>query len=61
MSQQEDLEAIISDLRSLGANVDKILKFNPTERMLKDLRDGLVRLRSLPDILVATKSMINSL
>ncbi|MFY3742152.1 MAG: hypothetical protein HMLIMOIP_002616, partial [Candidatus Nitrosomirales archaeon] len=41
MMYQETREAIINDLYLLGVHVDTILKHNPTEKMLKDLRDGL--------------------
>jgi hypothetical protein len=61
MMYQETREAIINDLYLLGVHVDTILKHNPTEKMLKDLRDGLIRLHDMPDLMVATRSMMNSL
>jgi hypothetical protein len=61
MPQKETRRTIINDLRSLGVDVDALLMLKPTEKALKDLRDGLLRLSSMPELMVATRSMINSL
>ena len=37
-------ESIIEDLRKLGAKVNQILAYHLTDKQLKDMRDGLMRL-----------------
>lgn len=41
----ETRESIIDDLRRLGVNVQQILSYRPTDKQLKDMRDGLTRLQ----------------
>jgi len=43
LQQQEKL---YFDLKQIGADVDVIKKFNPTEKQLRDLRDGLLKLHA---------------
>ncbi|MGI0013220.1 MAG: hypothetical protein ACREBU_07245 [Nitrososphaera sp.] len=43
--RMETRQAIIDELRRLGVNVNQILVFRPTDQQLKDVRDGLTRLR----------------
>lgn len=40
----ENRESIIADLRRMGVQVNQILSYRPTDRQLKDMRDGLLRL-----------------
>jgi hypothetical protein len=40
----ESRESIIADLRRMGAHVNQILSYRPTDQQLKDIRDGLLRL-----------------
>ena len=40
----ETRESIIEDLRKLGVKVNQILAYHPTDKQLKDMRDGLMRL-----------------
>ncbi len=42
----ETRESIIDDLRKLGVKVNQILLYNPRTNELKDMRDGLLRLRN---------------
>jgi hypothetical protein len=42
----QELSELYSDLKEIGANVDMIRNFNPTEKQLRDLRDGLLHLRA---------------
>lgn len=40
----ETRESLIEDLRNLGVRLNEILACRPTDRELKEIRDGLLRL-----------------
>lgn len=40
----ETRESIIEDSRMLSVKVNQILAYHPTDKQLKDMRDGLMRL-----------------
>jgi hypothetical protein len=48
-------EVVISELRSMGVDVDALLKLKPAKRALNDLRDGLLRLRDSYGFVIATR------
>jgi hypothetical protein len=44
-SRMETGESIIADLRRLGVRVNQILSYRPTDQQLKEIRDGMLRLK----------------
>lgn len=57
---KQNVRSIIEDLRDLGVDTVAILKCNPTEKQLQDMRDGLMRLRDATKVVSHYRSSENA-
>jgi hypothetical protein len=52
-------ESIIEDLRDLGVNISAILSCNPTDKQLRDMRDGLMKLCKATKVAIRYRTIQN--